>query len=836
MRIRARVAAIVLSIGLVPHVVAQSAAAAAAEAAEKAAQAAQRQQQPTQAAPGTANSSVQTAPGAQPAGAATTSRIVYGGLNLQNASLTEVVDMLARQLKINYVLDSRIKGGVILNTYGETKNIDTRALLDMILRINGAAMVKEGDIYRIVPLADINRVALEPEQRLGKDIESDDQEMLNLVFLKYTTAEELSGVLKNFIGNNGQIISYAPANLLLLLDSRRMMRRTMELVALFDNDALANQRVHTYEVTNGRPKDIAKELEDIFKSIALNGKNSPIRFLPIDRLNTIIAVAPNPGAFTEVSKWVEKLDVPAKSAAGGLENYVYRVKYGDAECLSQAIMSLYSGMQMMNACGASSMGLGMMSGFGTTTFGAGGMGMGMGGMGVGGMGMGVGGVGMGSYGMGGYGMGGYGMGGYGMGAGGYGMGGYGMGGYGMGGYGMPAYGAGAYGAPAMYGNGGAYGAAPGLASASGATAGSATDKTGQYLGSSGQGVPYFGPRVIANPFNNTLMIQATPQDYVGVTKLLRELDVPPRQVLIEARIYEVDLSGQFASGVSAYLQQLGAGASQSGTGTSVVGGTGSSSISTATNPFSASTVTGATVGSTTVTNAATASIPHQLLGSLVGNSTTLTAGTLVGMSRELLAAVNLQEQHQKAKVISAPSIIATDSIPASINVGESVPTLTAQAVTGVQSGGNSLFANSINNVSTGVTLSILARVNSSGIVTLIINQQVSSPIPPAAGSIQSPSFDNRTVQTQVTVQDGDTIAIGGIIDESTTYSDSGIPILSHIPYLGTIFGSRSYTKQRTELVIFLEPRVIYDTNQIVDATDELKHEFHDLKRTLQAEQ
>ncbi len=392
----------------------------------------------------------------------------------------------------------------------------------------------------------------------------------------------------------------------------------------------------------------------------------------------------------------------------------------------------------------------------------------------------------------------------------------------------------------MYG-GSAYGAAPGLAAVSGTSgaapngAGGSSDRTGQYLGSTGQGPTYYGPRIIANPFNNTLMIQATPQDYVGVTKLLRDLDVPPRQVLIEARIYEVDLSGQFASGVSAYLQKLGAGNVASST-TAVVGGTGGSTINTASNPFSASTVTGATTGTTTPTNTSVASIPHQLLGSLVGNSTTLTAGTLVGMSRELLAAVNLQEQHQKAKVISAPSIIATDSIPASINVGESVPTLTAQAVTGAQSAGSSLFANSISNVSTGVTLSILARVNSSGIVTLIINQQVSSPIPPAAGSIQSPSFDNRTVQTQVTVQDGDTIAIGGIIDESTTYSDSGIPVLSHIPYLGALFGSRSYTKQRTELVIFLEPRVIYDTNQIVDATDELKQEFHDLKKTLRAEQ
>src|SRR5687768_856842 len=79
---------------------------------------------------------------------------ITGGLNLQNASLTEVIDILARMLKINYILDPRVKGGVVINTYGETRQIDARALLDTILRINGAAMVQVGDIYRIVPLPD----------------------------------------------------------------------------------------------------------------------------------------------------------------------------------------------------------------------------------------------------------------------------------------------------------------------------------------------------------------------------------------------------------------------------------------------------------------------------------------------------------------------------------------------------------------------------------------------------------------------------------------------------------------------------------------------------------
>ena len=95
-----------------------------------------------------------------------------GTLNLQNASLTEVIDVLARQLKINYILDPRVKGGVTINTYGETKDLDSTNLLDMILRINGAAMVKSGDIYRIVPAARASAHA-EAEDERSADIEDD---------------------------------------------------------------------------------------------------------------------------------------------------------------------------------------------------------------------------------------------------------------------------------------------------------------------------------------------------------------------------------------------------------------------------------------------------------------------------------------------------------------------------------------------------------------------------------------------------------------------------------------------------------------------------------------
>lgn len=681
-----------------------------------------------------------------------------GGLNLENASLTAVIDILARQLKINYILDPRVKGGVVLNTYGETKQLSPRELLDMILRINGFGMVQVGDIYRIVPMSDVARLPITPQVN-RKDLPDSEQIMLNMIFLKYANVDELTKLLEPFMGENSRTWAYGPANLLLILDSSRSMRRTMELISLFDSDTFTGGRVQLYELEHSRPSEMSKELESIFKSISLNEKQSPLKFLPVDRINTLITVASNPSAFDEVEKWIKKLDIPVKITAGSVDNYVYRVKYGQAPMLAMAIMMLYGGG----------------GGFG---MGFGGMGMGMGGMGMGGMfGGGMGGM-------------------YGGGMGGLGMGGMGMGGMGMG--------MGSALSPAAMN---AYGLGPGATMAYNTQAGTgfgATqaqalnptpmggDATGTYLGAANQGAGVRIPRIVPNPMDNSLIIQGTPAEYEGIMKILRQLDIAPRQVLLEAKIYEVSLTGAFANGIAAFLQKRG---------TNSLGAPGNAS--------------------------------RDYAASLVGGAVNLTAGALVGQSRELLAFLSTQETESRARVISAPSVIATDSIPANINVGTEVPTLASQAVTGVQSGGSSLFANTIQNRQTGVTLAITARVNPSGIVTLQINQEVSAPQAPAAGSINSPSFSKRSISTQVTVEDGDTIAIGGIINESNTSSSAGIPVLHRLPIIGYAFGSKSISRERTELIIFMTPRVIYDTNEISEASEELKGRMRRLRRYIQ---
>jgi general secretion pathway protein D len=225
------------------------------------------------------------------------------------------------------------------------------------------------------------------------------------------------------------------------------------------------------------------------------------------------------------------------------------------------------------------------------------------------------------------------------------------------------------------------------------------------------------------------------------------------------------------------------------------------------------------------------------LGNLTNSLATLTGGFMVGHSRELLAQLTAMESTGKVKTINEPSLIATDSIPAVMNVGSTVPTLSSTVATGVQTGGNTQFANTIANVSTGTTLVVSARANSSGVITMLINQQISSPTSAPSSdtaSISSPSFSNRSFQTQITVQDGDTFAIGGFITETITDNSSGIPFLQRIPILGAAFGSKNKTTSRDELIVFFTPHVIYDTSSVADATDDLKSGLKHMKKELKA--
>jgi general secretion pathway protein D len=357
----------------------------------------------------------------------------------------------------------------------------------------------------------------------------------------------------------------------------------------------------------------------------------------------------------------------------------------------------------------------------------------------------------------------------------------------------------------------------GAGQGTGALGGAGNDATGTYLGAQGGGAgAQRRPHVVPNPFNNTLLVQGTEEEYDQIVNLLRQLDVAPRQVLIDVKIYEVDLDNEFAAGVSSYLQDKGTNQATSVSGTTLTS--------------SSNSITG--------TSSTSGLSPLQGLAAAAGSGgLQLTAGAVVFGSKQLLGLLTASESRGHSRVISSPSIIATDGMAATMNVGTQVPVLTSAGTTsGVTSAGSSVFSSTVSNQSSGTTVSITPHISSSGVVTMAIDQQVSAPVATASSTIQSPSFTNRSMSTQLTVMDGDTVALGGAILETHTEGTAGIPFLSRLPFIGPLFGSKNVSTARTELIIFITPRVIYDSTQLLDATEELKGNLKRVGKLMKEEQ
>jgi general secretion pathway protein D len=671
--------------------------------------------QPPAQAPPTQPAAPPPAP-AEPPASAGSARV---SLHLENANLTQVIGIIAAELKMNYMVDPNVRGVVNVNTLGDLRQDDLLPLLQAILRTNGATAVQSGSFWRIVQSREAQRIPIAISQETdAAKLAADDRLIMNILPLRFVTAADMSKILSTYLSEVGQIVSHEPGNILMITDTSRSMKRLMELINVFDTDTLAKQRVRVLPVENARASDLVKDLTQIFSAYALSERNTAVRFMPIERLNSILVVSANPSVYPEVQQWLGKLDQPQRKV--GIQNFVYKVENGTAENLANVLSNLYGVSRFATRTGGGGVGLGATAGAPGATFG---------------------------------------------------------GAAGAGGAAVTINPAGAATA------GGALAAPAGIGTMPGAEAAG-----GEMSGGSLQGPV----RIVPDLVNNALLIQATPQDYETIRETLKQLDIIPRQVLIEAKVYEVDLTGALAFGVEAFLQQ------RSDAGRQLVG------------QFSQ----GAT-------------------GGFSNPGLSLSAGTLLGRARELLFFLNAQENRGRTRVLSAPTVLASDNTVAHIQVGAEVPILTSQGVVaGAQAGGSSLFTNTIQQRDTGVILSVTPRINPSGMVTMQIQQEVSSPQPPTAGGPNSPSILKRSITTQATVKDGETIALGGIISENRIYSKSRVPLLGDIPGLGLLFGSTSYSVARTELIVLLTPRVMQTVDEIQQATEEFKSGLKGLRKML----
>lgn len=299
-----------------------------------------------------------------------------------------------------------------------------------------------------------------------------------------------------------------------------------------------------------------------------------------------------------------------------------------------------------------------------------------------------------------------------------------------------------------------------------------------------------GIRIIADVVTNSLVIQATPQEYAEIERALRELDILPRQVLIDAQIYEVVLDDSLALGVSATLQNRG-----------------------------------------TLAGIQGVSEP-QTRASLTAGNLAVDTFAFVGRTRELVAFLTASENRSRVRTLSAPSVLVSDNMPARFEVGAEVPIPTTSSITPVQAEGTNLFAQEIQFRTTGVILAVTPQINESGWVTLEISQEVSQAGVNNTSDIVAPVIGIASVESTVVIQDGQTIALGGFIRESTERTRSGIPFLSRIPVLGALFGTTTRGTNRSELIILITPHVILTHEDADLATEELKQKLREVQKMM----
>jgi general secretion pathway protein D len=283
-----------------------------------------------------------------------------------------------------------------------------------------------------------------------------------------------------------------------------------------------------------------------------------------------------------------------------------------------------------------------------------------------------------------------------------------------------------------------------------------------------------GPKVIADDTTNSLIIKGTKAQFAVIEAALKKLDIVPLQVRIEAVVAEVTLTDDLNYGVQ-YL-------------------------------FSHKHLT------SVLTDASNVSVSP----ALPGFSAFVT-------SSHINTVLDLLRSITDVHVISSPQLMVLNNQTATLQVGDEVPIATGSAVSTLTSGAP--IVNSIEMKDTGVILKVTPRVNASGMVLMDIAQEVSDVSQTTTSTLDSPTISERKITSSVAVRDGETIALGGLIKDTTTNSKTGIPVLQDIPVVGALFGDNGVNKERTELLALITPRVVKSDKDVYEVTEDMREQM-----------
>jgi general secretion pathway protein D len=284
-------------------------------------------------------------------------------------------------------------------------------------------------------------------------------------------------------------------------------------------------------------------------------------------------------------------------------------------------------------------------------------------------------------------------------------------------------------------------------------------------------------RIIANHKNNAIIYFATAEEASTIEGMMHKIDIVPLQVRIDATIAEVTLNDNLKYGTQFFFEKGGLSALLS-------------------------------EGTTVPAEAPTGDLP----GFVLSKGTSAVKATISAL-----------QSVTNVRVLSSPQLLVLDNQMARLQVGDNVPYLTQSAQSTITDTAD--IINSVAYQETGIILQVVPRVNSGGLVTLDVSQEVSEVATTSSSSIDSPTFSERKVRSHVVVQDGQTVGLAGLISDNVSRGNAGIPYLKDIPVVGSLFSTQTNTRQRTELLILITPHVMHDQRDARSLTQDLREKL-----------
>jgi general secretion pathway protein D len=633
--------------------------------------------------------------------------------NFEAESLQAVIKaILGDLLGHNYVVAPGIQGQVTFATAKPISMDQAMGVLEMLLAWNNATLVYKDGRYTVLPVAQAIPGNLIP--RMGPAAEARGYE-IRVVPLRYISATAMQETLQPYARQGSIIKADNTRSMILIAGIRSDLEAYLQTIEIFDVDWLAGMSVGVFPLERVEASTVVPEMEKIFGEGGPTPLAGLFRFLPIERINAVLVITPQPDYLDDAEEWLRKLD--RGGSESGSQLYVYYVKNVKAVDLADKLTEIFTGQARASSASNQPRGVG--------------------------------------------------------------------------------------------------GVVPGIESVEikssdkkqeaprAPTPARATPADGIAIVQSDE------IRITSIEESNALMIRATAGEYDAILGAIKRLDIVPLQVHIEAKILQVDLSNGLTMGVEWFFENA----------------------------------------LNNRANAAYHAARRLNPARDVWSSHSGTAGSAglawTFLNVEAEALITALQNESSVQVLSAPSLVVLNNKDASINVGKQIPVVSAvlnspygSAVGGGTDGtGTGTGVGGYNPSSyvqfrdTGIKLNVTPRVNPGGLVYMEISQEESTPgeTQDATGNVP---VDRRSIETEIAVQSGETVLLGGLIKETRLDGKKGVPGLSKIPLIGRLFGSTDTGTTRQELLVLITPTVIDSAESAAELTEDYRSRFKGLKPLL----